>query len=176
MALFFLFVLDISGMRTVLRIRYAHPWFRILIFVHPASLIPDLSTTTEGEGKYKLFLTFFVATDFTTLKNILFLNRYRKNSWLGTSSINNFVIRNFIIRNFVVRNPVIMNFVIRTFLLVPLSQLSFHELHCFIRKLPFCWRLYRGFYATLELFQLTLGIFLLMSYKNCAYIELRFTL
>ncbi len=68
------------------------------------------------------------------IQNILFLNRYRKNSWLGTSSIKNFVIRNFIIRNFVVRNSVIRNF-----LFVPLSQLSFRELHHFTRKLPFCY-------------------------------------
>ncbi len=44
----------------------------------PGSLIPEPTTTTEEEGGKVVVIPFFVATNFTKLKMILFLNRYRK--------------------------------------------------------------------------------------------------
>jgi hypothetical protein len=48
---------------------------RILIFIHPGSRIPDPKTATKESGdRKKLVVNFFVATNITKLKIILFLN------------------------------------------------------------------------------------------------------
>jgi hypothetical protein len=47
---------------------------RILIFTHPGSRIPDPKTATKERGEKKLVvIPFFVASNFTKLKIILFL-------------------------------------------------------------------------------------------------------
>jgi hypothetical protein len=52
---------------------------RILIFffIYPGHQIPDPTKTKKGEGKI-VVLPIFVAINFTLMKFILFLNRYRK--------------------------------------------------------------------------------------------------
>jgi hypothetical protein len=48
--------------------------FRILIFTHPRSRIPDPTTATKERGGKKLkVIPLFVAINFTKLKIILFL-------------------------------------------------------------------------------------------------------
>jgi hypothetical protein len=64
---------------SVLRIRDAYLWSWILIFVPTGSRIPDPKTQQKrGMKKYFVVLPFFVATNITKLKNILFLNWCRK--------------------------------------------------------------------------------------------------
>ncbi len=60
------------------------PESRILIFTHPGSQIsdPGSKNSYKREGWKKLVVTlFFVATNFTKYKIILFLNCWRKNFW-----------------------------------------------------------------------------------------------
>jgi hypothetical protein len=60
----------------VLRIRYVYPGSRILNFTHPGSRIKN---NYKIEGWKKIcFHTFFLATNFTKFKIILFLNCWRK--------------------------------------------------------------------------------------------------
>jgi hypothetical protein len=42
------------------------------------SRIPDTNAATKEEGEKSVVLPFFVATNMTKEKSILFLNRYRK--------------------------------------------------------------------------------------------------
>jgi hypothetical protein len=57
----------------VLRIRDVYPGSRILIFTHSRSQISDPKTATKERGDKKLVVKpFFVATNFTKLKIILF--------------------------------------------------------------------------------------------------------
>jgi hypothetical protein len=56
---------------------------RILIFIRPGSRIPDTKTATKERGEKKLAVVhFFVATNFTKLKIILFL-KCRKKIWIN---------------------------------------------------------------------------------------------
>jgi hypothetical protein len=56
-----------------LRIRDVYPGSRILIFTHCGSRIPDPKTATKERGEKKFVVKpFFVATNFTKLKIILF--------------------------------------------------------------------------------------------------------
>jgi hypothetical protein len=56
-----------------MRIRDVYPGFRILIITHPGPRIPDPKTTTKERGEKKIVaIPFFVATNFTKLKIILF--------------------------------------------------------------------------------------------------------
>ncbi len=65
------------NLQSVLRIRDVYPGSRILIFVHPGSG-PKIRNKREGWKKF-VVLPFFVATNITKLKIILFLGRWRKN-------------------------------------------------------------------------------------------------
>ncbi len=71
-----------STKRSVLRIRDVYPASRILIFTHPAS---KNSNKREGSKKF-VVKPFFVATNFTKFKIILFFKCWKKN--LGQFSKN----------------------------------------------------------------------------------------
>ncbi len=86
--------LTLATPKPVLRIRDVYPGSRILIFTHsgsrisdpgsrspePGSRIPDPKTATEERGEKKFVVKpFFVATNFTKLKIILFFKWWRKN-------------------------------------------------------------------------------------------------
>jgi hypothetical protein len=59
--------------KPVLRIRDVYPGSRILIFTHFGSRISDPKTATKERGEKRIVLRpFFVATNFTKLKIILF--------------------------------------------------------------------------------------------------------
>jgi hypothetical protein len=63
----------------VWRIRDVYPGSRILIFTHPGFWIPDPKTGPKERGEKKCFVKhFFVASNFTKCKIILFLNCSRK--------------------------------------------------------------------------------------------------
>jgi hypothetical protein len=69
---------------TVLRIRDVYPGSRILIFTHSdaGSQIPDPKTATKERGEKKFVIKpFFVATNFTKLKIILFFLMLKKKIW-----------------------------------------------------------------------------------------------
>jgi hypothetical protein len=74
----------ISG--AVLRTRDLYHGFQILIFTHPGSKVPGLGsrfpdpkTSTKERGEKQICChTFFVATNFTKLKIILFLKKRKK--------------------------------------------------------------------------------------------------
>jgi hypothetical protein len=70
----------------VLRIRDVYPGSRVLIFTHPGSRIsdpgsripdPKIATKERGETKF-VVIRFFIATNFTKLKIVLFLKYLRK--------------------------------------------------------------------------------------------------
>jgi hypothetical protein len=61
-------------LESVLRIQDVYPGSRILIFTHPGSRNPDLGsripdpkTATKERGEKKIFISFYVATNFTKL-------------------------------------------------------------------------------------------------------------
>jgi hypothetical protein len=58
---------------TVLRMWDVYPRSRILIFTHSGSRIPDPKTATKERGEKKFVVKpFFVSTNFTKLKIVLF--------------------------------------------------------------------------------------------------------
>jgi hypothetical protein len=63
---------------SVLRIGDVYPGSLILIFIDPGSQIPDPETATKEMGEKIVVIPFFVATNFTILKMILFLKWRRK--------------------------------------------------------------------------------------------------
>ncbi len=63
----------------MLRIRDVYPGSRILIFTHPGSRIhKQLPTKERGEKKF-LVINFYLVTNFTKCKIVIFLNCCRKN-------------------------------------------------------------------------------------------------
>jgi hypothetical protein len=92
----------------VLRIRDVYPGSRILIFTHPGSRIPDLGSRIpdlgsqiqkhgrKERGEKKSFVKhFFVATNFTKCKIILFLNCSRKKFGPNFKELWNFLPKKF---------------------------------------------------------------------------------
>jgi hypothetical protein len=78
----------------VLRIRDVYPGSRILIFNHSGSRISDPKTATKERGEKKLVVKpFFVATNFTKLNLLYFLNAEEKN-WPVFKELQNFLPKN----------------------------------------------------------------------------------
>ncbi len=97
----------------VWRIRDVNPGSRILIFTHPGSWflpIPDPKTATKERGEKKNFVKhFFVATNFTKCKIILFLNCSRKRFGPNFKELWNFLPKKLSLRSqkyeFGIRDP-----------------------------------------------------------------------
>ncbi len=71
-------------MPPIFRIRDVYPGSRILVFFipDPGSRIPDPKTSAKERGEKKfVFIPYFVATNFTKLKNYLVFEMLKKKIW-----------------------------------------------------------------------------------------------